>query len=92
MINSVGKYSGLPKDYYSLVAKAVAALAPNTAKTRGDLYAHVRRMLGDQLRLANLPTPKFDICAEQSALEKSNSTGRSGNSGDKYIARQFFLD
>jgi hypothetical protein len=71
MINSVGKYSGLPKDYYSLVAKAVAALAPNTAKTRGDLYAHVRRMLGDQLRLANLPTPKFDICAEQSALEKA---------------------
>jgi len=42
--------SAMARDYYPLIARAVAGLEQNTAETRQVLYDHARKVLGEQLR------------------------------------------
>ncbi|MBS7540128.1 hypothetical protein [Ancylobacter lacus] len=56
-------------DYYPLLARAVAGLPANTARSRGNVYERARRALLAQLRGVEPPLPEVDIERERSALE-----------------------
>jgi G:T/U-mismatch repair DNA glycosylase len=58
-------------DYYSIIAKAVAALDPNTGEARRRLYERARGALNGETRHAELPLDKSDILAAQMSLEEA---------------------
>ncbi|MBV9971692.1 MAG: hypothetical protein JO228_17055 [Xanthobacteraceae bacterium] len=58
-------------DYYSIIAKAVAALDPNTGEARRLIYQRARGALSGEARNAGLPLDKSDILAAQMSLEEA---------------------
>jgi hypothetical protein len=57
-------------DYYPLIAKAVAALAPDASgESRRVLYDRVRAALLAELRMADPPFSEFQIMRERLSLE-----------------------
>jgi hypothetical protein len=58
-------------DYYSIIAKAVEALDPNTGEARRRTYERARGALSGETRSAGLPLDKSDILAAQMSLEEA---------------------
>jgi hypothetical protein len=58
-------------DYYSIIAKAVEALDPNTGEARRRIYERARGALGGETRSPGLPLNKSDILAAQMSLEQA---------------------
>jgi hypothetical protein len=58
-------------DYYSIIAKAVEALDPNTGEARRRLYERARGALNGETRNAGLSLNKSDILAAQMSLEEA---------------------
>jgi hypothetical protein len=58
-------------DYYTIIAKAVEALDPNTGEARRRLYERARGALGGETRSAGLPLAKSDILSAQMSLEEA---------------------
>jgi hypothetical protein len=58
-------------DYYSIIAKAVEALDPNTGEARRRLYERARGALSGETRSAGLPLNKSDILSAQMSLEEA---------------------
>jgi hypothetical protein len=58
-------------DYYSIIARAVATLDPNTGEARRRIYERARGALGGETRSAGLPLDKPDILAAQMSLEEA---------------------
>jgi hypothetical protein len=58
-------------DYYSIIAKAVAALDPNSGEARRRLYERARGALSGETRSAGLPLNKSDIVSAQMSLEEA---------------------
>jgi hypothetical protein len=58
-------------DYYSIIAKAVAALDPNTGEARRRIYERARGALSGETRSAGLPLNKSDIVSAQMSLEEA---------------------
>jgi lipoprotein-anchoring transpeptidase ErfK/SrfK len=56
-------------DYVPLIARAVAALNPNTSEKRQALYDRARKTLVDQLRINDPTLSRTDLKAESAALE-----------------------
>ena len=67
---SFARYGTYMTNYYPLMASVVAALAPNTAEARRQLYDSAR--VGFPTYLGNLDPPlsDSDITRERSALEE----------------------
>jgi hypothetical protein len=58
-------------DYYTIIAKAVAALDPNTGEARRRIYERARGALCGETRSAGLPLNKSDILSAQMSLEEA---------------------
>jgi hypothetical protein len=58
-------------DYYSIIAKAVEALDPNTGEARRRIYERARGALNGETRSAGLPLNKSDILSAQMSLEQA---------------------
>jgi hypothetical protein len=58
-------------DYYSIIAKAVEALDPNSGEARRRIYERARGALSGETRSAGLPLNKSDILAAQMSLEEA---------------------
>ena len=58
-------------DYYSIIAKAVEALDPNTGEARRRIYERARGALSGETRSAGLPLAKPDILSAQMSLEEA---------------------
>jgi hypothetical protein len=58
-------------DYYTIIAKAVAALDPNTGEARRRIYERARGALSGETRSAGLPLAKSDILSAQMSLEEA---------------------
>jgi hypothetical protein len=58
-------------DYYSIIAKAVGALDPNTGEARRRIYERARGALSGETRSAGLPLNKSDILSAQMSLEEA---------------------
>ncbi len=58
-------------DYYSIVARAVGALDPNTGDARRRLYERARRALLAEMTSAALALDPSDINAARSSLEEA---------------------
>jgi hypothetical protein len=58
-------------DYYSIIAKAVRTLDPNTGDTRRRLYERARGALLAEMSSAALGLDKSDILAAQRSLEEA---------------------
>jgi hypothetical protein len=58
-------------DYYTIIAKAVAALDPNTGEARRRIYERARGALSGETRSAGLPLNKSDILSAQMSLEEA---------------------
>jgi hypothetical protein len=58
-------------DYYSIIAKAVEVLDPNTGEARRRIYERARGALGGETRSPGLPLNKSDILAAQMSLEEA---------------------
>jgi hypothetical protein len=58
-------------DYYSIIAKAVEALDPNTGEARRRIYERARGALSGETRSAGLPLDKSEILAAQMSLEEA---------------------
>jgi hypothetical protein len=58
-------------DYYSIIAKAVAALDPNTGEARRRIYERARGALSGETASAGLPLNKSDILSAQMSLEEA---------------------
>jgi hypothetical protein len=58
-------------DYYSIIAKAVGALDPNTGEARRRIYERARGALSGGTRTAGLPLNKSDILSAQMSLEEA---------------------
>jgi L,D-transpeptidase catalytic domain len=56
-------------DYFPLIARAVAALDPNTREQRHVLYDRARKTLVDKLRVSDPTLAQTDLGAERAALE-----------------------
>ena len=56
-------------DYFPLLARAVAALSPNTREQRHALYDHARKTLVDKLRTIDPTLSHTNLKAERAALE-----------------------
>ena len=56
-------------DYYTLLARAVAALPASTPETRRSIYERARNALLGQLRISDPPAAEEDIQRESSALD-----------------------
>jgi lipoprotein-anchoring transpeptidase ErfK/SrfK len=56
-------------DYYSILTRAVASLAPNTSEKRSDLYNRARTTLLDKLRAVDPTLSDPALKAERAALE-----------------------
>jgi hypothetical protein len=56
-------------DYYSIIAKAVHALSPNTGEARRRLYDRARGALNGEMRNAQLSLDQSEILAARMALE-----------------------
>jgi hypothetical protein len=56
-------------DYFPLIARAVAALDPNTREQRHVLYDRARKTLVDKLRIGDPTLAHTDLRAERAALE-----------------------
>jgi hypothetical protein len=57
------------RDYYPLVARAVSRLEQDTPNARQALFAQLRRVLIDQLRIGQPSASTTDIMRERAALE-----------------------
>jgi hypothetical protein len=58
-------------DYYSIIAKAVEALDPNSGEARRRIYERARGALSGETRSAGLPLNKSDILSAQMSLEEA---------------------
>ena len=58
-------------DYYSIVARAVGALEPNTGDARRRLYERARRALIAEMTSAALALDPSDINAARNSLEEA---------------------
>jgi hypothetical protein len=58
-------------DYYTIIAKAVEALDPNTGEARRRIYERARGALSGETRSAGLPLAKSDILSAQISLEEA---------------------
>jgi hypothetical protein len=58
-------------DYYSIIAKAVGALDPNTGEARRRMYERARGALNGKTRSAGLPLDRSDILSAQMSLEEA---------------------
>jgi hypothetical protein len=58
-------------DYYSIIARAVATLDPNTGEARRRIYERARGALSGETRSTGLPLNKADILAAQMSLEEA---------------------
>jgi hypothetical protein len=58
-------------DYYTIIAKAVATLDPNTGEARRRIYERARGALSGETRSAGLPLNKSDIVSAQMSLEEA---------------------
>jgi hypothetical protein len=58
-------------DYYSIIAKAVESLDPNTGEARRRIYERARGALSGEARSTGLPLNKSDILAAQMSLEEA---------------------
>jgi hypothetical protein len=58
-------------DYYTIIAKAVEALDPNTGEARRRIYERARGALSGETRSAGLPLNKSDILSAQMSLEEA---------------------
>src|SRR5271155_3642530 len=58
-------------DYYSIIAKAVRALDPNTGETRRRLYDRARGALLGEMRSAQLALDQSDILTARMSLEEA---------------------
>ena len=56
-------------DYFSIIARAVATLSPNTREQRHALYDRARKTLVDKLRTVDPTLSHTDLKAESAALE-----------------------
>jgi hypothetical protein len=56
-------------DYYSIIAKAVHALSPNTGEARRRLYDRARGALNGEMRNAQLSLDQSEILTARMALE-----------------------
>jgi hypothetical protein len=56
-------------DYFSIMARAVATLNPNTREQRYTLYDRARKTLVDQLRINDPTLAQTNVKAESAALE-----------------------
>lgn len=56
-------------DYFPLIARAVAAIEPNTREQRHALYDRARKTLVDKLRVSDPTLAHTDLKAERAALE-----------------------
>jgi hypothetical protein len=58
-------------DYYSIIAKAVGALDPNTGEARRRIYERARGALNGESRSTGLPLDRSDILSAQMSLEEA---------------------
>jgi hypothetical protein len=58
-------------DYYSIIAKAVRALEPNTGEARRKLYDRARGALLGEMRSVELAMDQSDILAARVSLEEA---------------------
>jgi hypothetical protein len=58
-------------DYYTIIARAVEALDPNTGEARRRLYERARGALSGETRSTGLPLNKADILSAQMSLEEA---------------------
>ena len=58
-------------DYYSIIAKAVATLEPNTGEARRRIYERARGALSGESRSTGLRLDKSDILTAQMSLEEA---------------------
>jgi hypothetical protein len=58
-------------DFYSIIARAVATLDPNTGEARRRLYERARGALSGETRSAGLPLNRSDIVSAQMSLEEA---------------------
>ncbi len=58
-------------DYYTIIAKAVEALDPNSGEARRRIYERARGALSGQTRTTGLPLNKADIVSAQMSLEEA---------------------
>jgi len=58
-------------DYYSLLARAVAALPQSSRETRAAVYERARKALLTQLRAIQPPAAEADIAAQSRALDEA---------------------
>jgi hypothetical protein len=58
-------------DYYTIIAKAVETLDPNTGEARRRLYERARGALSGETRSPGLPLNKSDILSAQMSLEEA---------------------
>jgi hypothetical protein len=58
-------------DYYSIIAKAVSTLDPNTREARRRLYGRARAALLAEIRRAYPPLDQSDIMATRKSLEEA---------------------
>jgi hypothetical protein len=58
-------------DYYSIIAKAVGALDPNTGEARRRIYERARGALNGESRSTGLPLDRLDILSAQMSLEEA---------------------
>ena len=61
-------------DYYSILARAVAKLEPNTAQTRAAMFERARQMLLGQIQHG--PEPWTDAAAEAELARLDAATDR----------------
>jgi hypothetical protein len=58
-------------DYYSIIAKAVGTLDPNTGEARRRIYERARGALNGESRSTGLPLDRSDILSAQMSLEEA---------------------
>ena len=58
-------------DYFSVINGAVAALGPEAAAQRRDIYNRARRVMIERLRMTQPPLSDAEIEAERIALESA---------------------
>ena len=61
----------MARDYYPLIARAIASLEPNTAEARQEVYDHARRVLREQVRDVEPSLSESERADELLALEQA---------------------
>jgi hypothetical protein len=82
-VSEVGVYTekAMPRDYYPLLARAIASLEQNTTAARQAVYDHARRVLREQVRDLKPALSIQERIDEMLALERAIDKAESEAAG-----------